>query len=648
MAYKDFKDYIQRNYDWLLQEAISSFIKMNHDGQGFHSLNVLSLLKEEVRNVEVKTMSCHDDIGPRIKIDVHTAADIVSKGLGTSSYDAIQKKRWFTVRLRAVLRDDLTDVEVMDVDEYSPGQFDKESALDMYLLPYIYKADLEDQADDFTLFYCEDAIYDGYKLPVEHILQAMDIECYTADLPEDCFGRMYFKKSTATVYEIFPYAGEVREENKEINPGTILLSRQKFFLGRYGTHRLTFAHEIVHWYLHQKYFRLLALLDKDAEQMSCEVEPTHYDENMTLFQKAHWFAEWQANALAIRIAMPQGLVVRACKEALEVERPYRYTSTRVEDIVSQVAELFDVPKYAAKQRLRQLDWDLVDGAFVYVDGKYCPSFSFTEGILDLHQSFVIDRSGYQKLYESNNDFAALIDSGEYIYLGYVVCRTDPKYIVADFKAGAASLQLSDYAREHADECCLIFDWSSTSQLKDEYEFYGQAYLSQEVSAAHSLEYTYDKDFNNKYKQPISEIREEVAKYGAALDEEKKIRIEMMQKDCDTFADALIYHMDRKNITVEDLMERSGLSDTTIKNYRAGKKNPPIENVMAVCIGLNLSRTLSIDLLGKASYHLGTDTKRDRAYNFCLDYTDGTIIQWNKILDAFEVPHIPNTRNQKQN
>ena len=100
--------------------------------------------------------------------------------------------------------------------------------------------------------------------------------------------------------------GEVKKENEIIEPGTMLISRDKYYLGSDGTQRLTIAHEIIHWYLHQKYFKLLALLDDQSDMMSCEVEPSRYEESMTMAQKAHWYAEWQANALALRIAMPQG------------------------------------------------------------------------------------------------------------------------------------------------------------------------------------------------------------------------------------------------------------------------------------------------------------------------------------------------------
>ena len=191
-------------------------------------------------------------------------------------------------------------------------------------------------------------------------------------------------------------------------------------------------------------------------------------------------------------------------------------------------------------------------------------------------------------------------------------------------------------------------WKSTTHLKDEYEFYGQAFLSQQVTAARDIEYTYDKNFNYKDDQSDDEIAEEVAKYNAALDAKKNVKIEMMQNNCNTFADTLIYHMDRKDITVDNLVERSGLSDTTIKAYRAGRKTPGIENTMAVCIGLNLPRAYSLDMIKKAGCSIESDTPQNRAYNMCLDYSDGTIDQWNRIITKFGVDPIPNTRNQAKN
>lgn len=646
--YPDLKSYLQANFKDFFTKEVQTFVDNKYDGGGFHSFNVVSLLRHKIENLEVKALTCHDAPGPIVKMDVGVAADIVELGLGKKDYEASRKRHWFTVCIQGILRDGLTDVKAISTEEFHNGKFQKENALDQFLVPYIYSASLEETADDFTEFYCCDAIYDGYKLPVEHILEEFEIKYYLADLPENCFGRMYFREATATVYEDFPYVGEVREENKIIEPGTMLISRQKYYLGNEGTQRLTIAHEIIHWYLHQKYFKLLALLDDRSDMMSCEVEPSRYDESMTMAQKAHWYAEWQANALALRIAMPQALMVQAFQEAKDAAQPHKFTGELVEDMLRRVALLFDVPIFAAKQRARQLDFDDADGAFIRVDGKWHDSFWFTEGSLERNQTFVIDKRSYERLYQGDADFAELIDSEKYVYLGYVVCINDPKYIALEIFNKTVKFRLTDYAREHADECCLKFSFRSTSYLRemqDKYEFYGESYLSKEVKTENYVEHYYDKNFNLKPQQSISEIREAVAAYNASNDRAKQVQIELLQNNCNSFAEVLVYHMDRKKITIDQLVERSGLSDTTIKNYRSGAKNPPIENVMAVCIGLNLPREYSEDLLHRAGYDLN-DTPQRRAYNFLLDYDDGTLEQWNLILDAFHQPHIPYRRNQK--
>lgn len=645
--YQDLKTFLQVNFGELLKSGIEKYVNRSYDGIGFHGINVLSLSSYEVDNLEVKALTCHDDIGPRIKMDVGVAVDIIELGIGTTRYESFRKRRWFTVYLRGNLSNGLTDVEAYDVEEYHSGNFKKDNALDQYLVPYIYADNLEAIAEDFTNFYCVDAIYDGYSLPIETIMREMEIQFYIADLPDSCFGRMYFRETREAVYIWEPITHTYLKKDMDIQPGTMLISRKKYFLGNDGTVLLTIAHELIHWYLHQKYFCLLALLDEDSNTMSCEVEPSHFNENMTMAQKAHWFAEWQANALAIRIAMPSSLVVTAFEEAKAATSPYKYKGDHVEEIVHRMAQLFHVSDFVAKQRMRQLHLDVVDGTYVYVDGKWHEPFSFLDGSLDTHQTFVINQMDYMNLYEKNKGFAALIDSGAFIYLGYVVCINDPKYVAVDLTGPNAELKLTAYAREHAEECCIIFDCQSTSFLKDEYEFYGQAYLSREVKSDYYVEHEYNKDFNLECLQDADDIQKAVDAYNAAMDAEDEVEFDLMKKKCFTFADTLNYHMNRKHITIENLRDRSDLSDTTIKKYRSGGvPQPPIENVMAVCIGLNLPKAYCLHLLKVAGRQINRKSQQGRAYWFLLDYTDGTIEQWNRILDAFKQPHVPDKRNQK--
>ena len=86
--YPDLKRYFQLNYKDFLKDAVQKFVDKSYDGNGFHSINVLSLCKHEIDNLEVKTLCCHDDIGPRVKIDISVSADIVELGLGTKKIEA--------------------------------------------------------------------------------------------------------------------------------------------------------------------------------------------------------------------------------------------------------------------------------------------------------------------------------------------------------------------------------------------------------------------------------------------------------------------------------------------------------------------------------------------------------------------------------
>lgn len=651
MGYPDFKSYIQDKLSDLLKTKIATFVNENHDAHGFHSVNVLSLCDQEVDNVTVMSLRCTDKPGMNVEIAVNLTADIVMMGLGTKRYEADRKRRWFTVRLVALLRDGLkVDESNIQVTEYAPNTFDKSTALDEFLVPYIYSADLEDLADDFVEFYCLDAPYwDRYVFPAEHVLRQFEMGLYEADLPEKTMGRVYFRNDKATVYRSYPYMGESKHKDEEIQPGTILVSRNNHFMNNPGSGILTIIHEIMHWYYHQKFFVILSLLDSNTTMMPCETEPEVFDEEMSSLQRALWFVEWQANSLAMRVAMPRILFVQAFQKvyesAYQIPRKGSFRAEVLEDTIRRLGKLFAVSEFTAKQRAIQLGIDVADGTFLYIDGHYHKPFYFKEGTLGPRQTFVIGKAEFGRLYQENAHFAEILRSGQFIYLGYVVCINDEKYVRRkspnEMYWQEYEYDLTLYARNHVDECCLIFNWCSRYGENDYDGFYGQCYLSKDVSAQNRIEHTYDKNFKNN--QTIESIAAEVAMYRKAFDAEEKVLREVPNN----FSEALKYHMRRKNISVEELAERSNLSVTTIKNYRAGKKTPDMENIMAVFIGLNLTERYCKHMLRTLGRTLDDMDDRQKVYLILIrEHSDGNIDQWNQILDAFGLDPIPNRRNQK--
>ena len=67
------------------------------------------------------------------------------------------------------------------------------------------------------------------------------------------------------------------------------------------------------------------------------------------------------------------------------------------------------------------------------------------------------------------------------------------------------------------------------------------------------------------------------------------------------------HMDRLDVTVEELENLSGVSERTIKKIRNNNGSKiDIRFYVAICLGLNLEPPYSIDLLHKTRYQLNTD------------------------------------------
>ncbi len=130
---------------------------------------------------------------------------------------------------------------------------------------------------------------------------------WPAELPEECLGQIRFEASSATIYDINdPYTPH---PNYLIPANSILLN-----VKYYRNEIITAAHELVHWEIHRDYMRLLQFLDDRYKVMECKSVTIPLDNNMPLKEKARWYAEWQANELAIRVAMPKHIVEEAIAE----------------------------------------------------------------------------------------------------------------------------------------------------------------------------------------------------------------------------------------------------------------------------------------------------------------------------------------------
>lgn len=602
MGYPDFKAYIQDKHCRLLQDEIAAYVRGYHDGIGFHSYSVLSVCEEIVENVEVHSVVCHEGLGDLIKMDVNVAADIITKGLGKKSYEADRKRRLFIVHLSGELHNGLHDVRSTGTEEYHNYAFEPEGALDAYLIPYISTDQLEKIAEDFFEVYCFDAVYTGYMLPVDHIMRELKMCIYEAPLPDNVFGRVYFREAQGKRYIKFHPRMPETEVATKISPGTIVINRKHFFLGSVGSPLNTIAHELIHWELHQRFFELLALLSEDSDALSCNTDPPLFDSQLNGLQKAIWWAEWQANSLAPRILMPCRLFTSVFMQVYAEKREttvYHCSAEIMEKTIECLAELFGVSKLSAKIRAIQLGITEAEGVCLHIDGIYHPPFTFRRGSLAPKKTFILDRINYDQLMIENAEFFELINSGQFVYTGCVVCINDPLYIRKSHFSQQSEFELTIYARENVNECCLAFDRIFYQDDSLDKDFYGLCYLSKELNAASHTKTTPTDDLQNQDRKSRAVEAKKLREKGDSI-------MAVLRSLPTGFPETLDTHirMARKSngrkMTNLELSKITGLSEDYIASLRKDPGlNVTLETVCSLCIALHLLPCYSKDLIRKS-------------------------------------------------
>lgn len=627
--YDSLKDYMQLNHLDVISEGIYDYIKTSSDVElRINDLKILTQGKIIFKPFDILNfilgISCEESDAENNSIGVY----------------------YYNIMLTGSMSENFSDLHVLAVEECTQSSLIPETVTSMFGLPDIAVDKLEKEADKIhSLLYAfvkknEEHKYRFEPIKIKEKFKRSDnMHMWPADLGQDILGQIRFEASSATIYDITdPYTPH---PNYPIPANSILLN-VKYYRNEIGCDDIiTAAHELIHWEIHRDYMKLLQFLDDTYIVMECTSAPITLDDNMSLKEKARWYAEWQANELAIRVAMPKHLVEEAINEYENsiseihhvVNSSIPHDGNYYENMIYKLHWDFNVPKEIMKNRLRQLGYDYADGTFVIVDGCTYPAFTFANGTLKENETFVIDRNNYEKLLIENEEFAELIDKKYFVYTGYVVCYNHPKYIKHRISHGIIEYVLSDYAREHADECCYRFKYTYTSNHNSFTEYT----ISQYLCKLDDIKLTITTDADDKgvsinakqLKMILDKIKEDEKKA-------EKIKAKMLLADKTSFSDVFKYHKEKKGLTYPIIEKVYGIPVDTLKAYAAPVKstkhrNPPLENVMLLCHAFHLPHDTAIDFLTKAKTPLEEDNALHMLYDDLLRITDEPIEVWNNYL-----------------
>lgn len=81
-------------------------------------------------------------------------AEVSVSGKSKYEYESDSKSIRLSVYCESILKNGLHNVKIVRVEEYNKDCFDKESALDHYLVPYLYSEDADTVAENFLYKHC--------------------------------------------------------------------------------------------------------------------------------------------------------------------------------------------------------------------------------------------------------------------------------------------------------------------------------------------------------------------------------------------------------------------------------------------------------------------------------------------------------------
>ena len=622
--YKDFKAYMGDVYYDEIIKAVTPLVISNKDELGGNRFHKVTWAEPSGLSVDGVTFKDLGDGWLEIRTSVYVDIEIEGQTRYDQESDTITKP--YNVFFKARLENGLKNVSIIKKEEYCKARFDKQKSLSQDLVPYLYEEDVESAAEDFLRRIYPKALVEPMALPVEAIAKSMGMEVYYAPLEDSIFGKTYFSSEKVTVYTDL-----LGRETSEVmtRPGTMLINRNVFFMGNIGTANNTIIHECVHWDRHRKAFELQRLLDTGSNHISCEIIES-YNGIPEDSPSLKWM-EWQANQLAPRILMPAEMTRKKLNEFLSQERrehPHERDAIRMESALSKLSLFFQVSFIAAKLRAIELGYEQAQGSQVYCDDKRLPSFSFAKGVLNRNQTFVIDENNLLFNLMINEEIGILFAEKKLVYVNCMLCLNDPKYVNLDDE-GLRSL--TDYALDHVDECCFIFNRTYNVGKDGRSDtFYRRCFLCRDVDSSAFIESDYDKEHKS------NQSKEEQAKEMLRISEDAKVTATKLN-DLGGFSNTLKFHMKRKDKNEQELSYDSGISTTTISKYLndndCAKK---LENVIAIGKALRLSPAYMQDLIIKSNVGI-FNTHTGIMLNVLIwNHSDDTLEEWQEKLDQANV------------
>lgn len=619
-----FSDVINERFYNELSDALSAYIEDAPGSNGCRAHLVSTPEEATLEDMRIRMVDITGTVSDELKFDAIVIAQVEIAETHHGERISDSAEQWYRISCACDISDGIKNLRISGIKVYYKGKsLPNAGRLSDYLVPIIRKDDLDATAGLFLQQYYPEALEQPMQVNATELARRMGLTIRAERITKNAsvFGQVFFDDCMVPVYD--PTEDAFRDI--AVEEGTMLVDPEVYFMRVIGSFNNTIVHECVHWALHRRFFELEKLYNAEAKAIVCRVyEGTKQDKDRSPYD---WM-EWQASHLAPRILMPREQTRIKAEELLETYSCLP-TQERMAATVAGVAEFFGVSKQSAKIRLIDLGYNDAIGVYNYVDDRYADHHAAGADKLKQGQTYIICAEEAAVQYAFNPVFKEMLSSGRYVYVGSYFCINESKYVEKDIFTGA--LRLTDYAREHMDECCLSFDLSYKRNSTYGVKHYTDCALFRDAVEA-SIPQT-------SYSHTQTNARVDGRSINSAELKKRVTEITVIQRALpSTFGDTLVAHMNRVGFTIEVLSERSGITDKTIQRCRNDSSySPSKQTVVALCVGLHLHPILARDLLTKAGIVFRNGSEEDVAYALVVDtMTQVSIYEVNETLRAINV------------
>lgn len=610
-----FIDYINEEYYDVIYKEIECFYE---DNKEILILNKLANHISKIDDIEIETINfknCYIESKEEDDTELLKTKIIVGVTASYSAYEYRYKcyEKYYTneawLTLDCIIKFDgskFTGFKILTIDEYS--KFENNNLLTEDFIPLISKENYELYANKLLKKFYPEAIKSNNILNPYVLVSRMKLKLIKRRISKEnnILGLYFFEKTIATFYNESnnQYYEEIVDED------TIVLDEYASSLYSFNCSNITIVHECVHAFIHKKTFKYLKACNKDLKYIKCKTNGEI--EGLDSFKNK--FIEIQANAIASMVIMPSSSFRIKLSDLIR-ELSIVYGSSCLdygEELINELSKYYGVTKIAIKNRMIGLGYSFAQGLCNFVDNHYVKPYLISNNSLKDDETFIISKHNLLDLLKTDQELHLLFLKEKVLFIDNHIVINDQKFL---FRTSKNKIQLTEYAREHIDECCLKLR-ISYSNNQDKIDI-NSGYLCRDLSKKTDIIIRFIN--RNTYSNRITlSINKEY------FDLVKELKNGIFNK---SFKDSLVFLLDFLDVSTKELSIDTGIDESNINKYKNGHTTiKEIDKLIAICVALKLPPSISEILLKNTGLQFKNSDRDELLYSvlstlYCSDVAD---------------------------